>query len=179
MRTATLVLVAYAILLVVGAAWHGLPGPVPEMRPEIAAIVSAYLGLTARRSIAAAVGGSIVVGYLADLLGGSPVGLYSLVSGMVCIIAHLAQRRILVRGWGVTLGFSLFVGLTSALLVQIVRLVYFQPRAPLGTEALRLLGAGVATAVIGPLMLRLFRRIDAAFARTHRERDAALEGIVT
>jgi len=179
MRTATLVLIGYVILLITGAAWHSLPWWLPEMRPEIAAIVSAYLGLTARQSIAAAVGGSIVIGYLADLIGGSPTGMYSLVSGMVCIIAHLAQRRILVRGWGVTLGFSLLVGLTSALLVPAVRLVYFQPRAPLSTEALRMLGAGVATAVVGPMMLRLFRRVDAAFARTHRERDAALEGIVT
>ncbi len=179
MRTATLVLIAYVILLIVGAAWWHLPGWLPEMRPEIAAIVSAYLGLTARRSIAASVGASVIVGYLADLLGGTPVGLYALVSGMVCILAHLAQRRILVRGWGVTLGFSLFVDLTSALLVPIVRVIYFQPRAALGTEMLRMIGAGLATALIGPLVLRLFRRVDAAFARTHRERDAALEGIVS
>jgi hypothetical protein len=32
--------------------------------------------------------------------------------------------------------------------------------------------------VVGPLLLRGFRRIDAAFARTHREKDAALEGLV-
>ena len=35
----------------------------------------------------------------------------------------------------------------------------------------------VATAVTGPLVWRVFRRIDAAYARTHRERDAALEGL--
>jgi hypothetical protein len=35
----------------------------------------------------------------------------------------------------------------------------------------------VATATLGPLVWRIFRRIDAAFARTHRERDAALEGL--
>ena len=35
----------------------------------------------------------------------------------------------------------------------------------------------LATALIGPLVWRLFRRIDAAYARTHRERDAALEGL--
>ncbi len=179
MRTATLVLIAYAILVIVGATWWHLPGPLPELRPEIAAILAAYLGLTARQSIAAAVGASIVAGYLADLIGGTPVGLYSLVSGMVCILAHLAQRRILVRGFGVTLGFSLFVGLTSALLVLLVRLINFQPHAPLFTELLRMLGAGVATAAVGPMMLRLFRRVDAAFARTHREKDAALEGIIT
>jgi hypothetical protein len=35
----------------------------------------------------------------------------------------------------------------------------------------------VTTAVVGPVVWRIFRRIDAAFARTHRERDAALEGL--
>jgi hypothetical protein len=35
----------------------------------------------------------------------------------------------------------------------------------------------IATAVVGPLVWRVFRRIDATFARTHRERDAALEGL--
>jgi hypothetical protein len=35
----------------------------------------------------------------------------------------------------------------------------------------------VATGLIGPLVWKIFRRIDAAYARTHRERDAALEGL--
>ncbi len=177
MRTATCVLVAYVILLLVGAVWQSLPWIAPEMRPEIAAIVAAYLGLTARHSLAAAVGASIVVGYLADLLGGGPVGLYALVDGLVCILGYVVQRRLLVRGWGVTIGFSLLAGLVSAILVQILRGLSADPMAPLGTELLRMLGAGIATAVVGPPVLRLFRRIDAAFARTHRERDAALEGL--
>jgi hypothetical protein len=32
-------------------------------------------------------------------------------------------------------------------------------------------------ALTGPLVWRLYRRIDAAYARTARERDAALEGL--
>jgi hypothetical protein len=95
----------------------------------------------------------------------------------VCILGYLVHRRLLVRGWGVTIGFSLFAGLAAAILVQLLRAMSSDPMAPLGTELLRMLGAGVATAAVGPPTLRLFRRIDAAFARTHRERDAALEGL--
>jgi hypothetical protein len=36
---------------------------------------------------------------------------------------------------------------------------------------------GVAAALLGPAIIRLYRRVDAAFARTHRERDHALEGL--
>ena len=32
-------------------------------------------------------------------------------------------------------------------------------------------------ALLGPAVIRLYRRVDAAFARTHRERDHALEGL--
>jgi hypothetical protein len=35
----------------------------------------------------------------------------------------------------------------------------------------------IATAIVGSFVWRIFRRIDATYARTHRDRDAALEGI--
>ncbi|MCA9680117.1 MAG: hypothetical protein H6709_21970 [Kofleriaceae bacterium] len=183
MRTATCALVAYAILLVLGSLWMTLGrlpwifGGLVEWKPEVAAIAAAYLGLTARRSVAGAVGASIVVGYLSDLIGGAPVGLYALISGVVCILGHLVHRRILVRGWGVTVGFSFFVGLATAVMAVMLRALFAQPLGGVGTELARMLTSGLATAAIGPLVLRLLRRIDAAFARTHRERDAALEGL--
>jgi hypothetical protein len=45
------------------------------------------------------------------------------------------------------------------------------------TELKHIALCALATAIIGPLVWKAFRRIDAAFARTHRERDAALEGL--
>ena len=121
---------------------------------------------------------SVITGYLADLLYGVPVGLFALIAGMVCILGHLVHRRLLVRGWGVTVGFSFFVGLAASLLIIIVRALTGQHFATFWTELWWLVGAGLSTALIGPPLLRLYRRIDAAFARTHRERDAALEGLV-
>ncbi len=56
------------LLLVLGATWMGL-GVLSEAKPEVAAMAAAYLGLTARNGVAGAVGGAVVVGYLADLSG--------------------------------------------------------------------------------------------------------------
>jgi hypothetical protein len=176
MRTAAIVLVAYALLLVVGAAWHSI-AILPSAPPEIAAIAAVYLGLTARRSLAGAVGGAVVIGYLADLLSGAPVGLTALVSGIMCILGQLVQRRMVVRGLRVTIAFSLLVGIVASLLVAMIRWLTAQPTGTALYELLGVLTPALPTAIIGPFVLRLFRRIDAAFARTHRERDAALEGL--
>jgi len=50
MRTATLVLVAYLICVVVGAFWRLLPW-FADAIPDIGALTAAYLGLTARRQV--------------------------------------------------------------------------------------------------------------------------------
>jgi len=178
MRTATLVLVAYGLLLVLGAVWRILPlGPLADAVPDLAAITAGYLGLSSRRGIAPAVAGGVIVGYLADLLIGAPPGLGALACGIITILGHLVQRRILVRGWAVTVGFCGFTGAVAALLVIALRALHDQPLARPSTEIFHLIATAAATAAAGPLVLRLLRRVDATFARTHREREHALEGI--
>jgi len=176
LRTATIVLVAYAICVVVASAWRLLPW-VHDAVPDIGALTAAYLGLTARRQVAPAVGGAIVLGYLVDLICGAPPGLCSLVLGLTTLVARAVQQRILVRGATLTIAFSAFVALLGGALTLIVRGAYGIPRAALVVDLQHVAFVTVATAVIGPLVWRAFRRIDAAFARTHRERDAALEGL--
>lgn len=178
MRSAALVLIGYAVMLVLGVVWPVLPlGPVRDAPPDVAALTAGYLGLTARRGVAGAVAASVIVGYLADLLGGSPPGLLALVAGITCLLGHLVQRRILVRGWAV-LGFAAALGATSSLLVFLVRLATGEPIGGLRELGMPMLVA-LTTALVGPLLLRLYRRVDAAFARTHREREHALEGLVS
>lgn len=178
MRTAALVLIGYAVMLVLGVVWPVLPlGPLRAVPPDVAALTAGYLGLTARRGVAGAVAGAVVTGYLADLLAGTPPGLLALVAGLTCVLGHLVQRRILVRGWAV-LGFAAALGGTAALLGLIVRLVGGEPVGG-GRELVLVLAIALTTALVGPLLLRLYRRVDAAFARTHREREHALEGLVS
>src|SRR6185295_1185694 len=176
-RTATLVLVAYVLCVVVASVWHTLPPAITNAIPDVGALTAAYLGLTARRNVAPAVGGSVVLGYLADLISGTPPGLTMLVLGLTCLIARAAQQRILVRGAAMTMGFSAFVALIVGVVDLLVRVFYGVPRPSAAIDLQHIALVTVATAIIGPLVWRMFRRIDAAFARTHRERDAALEGL--
>jgi cell shape-determining protein MreD len=178
-RTATLVLAAYALCVIVGACWRLMPASfLRDAVPELGALTAAYLGLTARRNLAPAVGGSVALGYLVDVISGAPAGLAALVLGVTCLVTRGAQQRILVRGAAMTIGFSAFVALVAGLVGLIARGGAGIPVAAITVELKHLALVAFATALIGPLVWRLFRRIDAAFARTHRERDAALEGLV-
>lgn len=144
---------------------------------DLGALTAAYLGLTSRRQIAPAVGGSVVLGYLIDLVSGAPPGFHALVLGLTVLVARAVQQRIYVRGLPMTIAFSAFVAFAAGVVALAVLALYRVPHAALSTELAHLALVIVATALTGPLVWRMFRRIDAAYARTHRERDAALEGL--
>jgi len=178
MRTATLVIVAYLVCVIIASFWRLMPfGLLRDATPEVGALTAAYLGLTARRGVAPAVGGSVVLGYLVDLVSGGPPGLMALVLGLTGLVARAVQQRMLVRGVAMTMAFSAFVALVAGVLALVVRGVYHVPRAAMSLELQHVALITASTAIVGPLVWRMFRRIDAAFARTHRERDAALEGL--
>ncbi len=176
MRTASIVLVAYALCVVVASFWRLLPW-IDDAIPDVGALTAAYLGLTARRQVSPAIGGAIVLGYLIDLISGAPPGLVALVLALTTLIARAVQQRILVRGAAISIAFSAFVALVAGALALVVRMVYRMPSAAFTIELQHLALVTIATAILGPLAWWVFRRIDAAFARTHREREAALEGL--
>ena len=176
MRTATIVLAAYLVCVVVGALWRLLPW-IADAIPDLGALTAAYLGLTARRQVSPAIGGAIVLGYLIDLICGAPPGLVALVLALTTLVARAVQQRILVRGATVSIAFSAFVALVAGVLAWLVRGLYRVPTGAFSVELRHLAAVTLATAILGPLVWWMFRRIDAAFARTHRERDAALEGL--
>lgn len=176
MRTATLVLVAYLACVAVGAVWRLLPW-LGDAIPDIGALTAAYLGLTAHRRVSPAIAGAIMLGYLIDLISGAPPGLMALVLALTTLIARAVQQRILVRGATLSIVFSAFVAQVAGVLAVVVRMLYQMPTATFAVEVIHIWLVTIATAILGPLVWRMFRRIDAAFARTHRERDAALEGV--
>jgi hypothetical protein len=178
MRSASLVLICYVLMLVTGVLWWRLPlGPLRLTPPDLAALTAGYLGLTARRGIAGPVAAAVITGYLADLLTGAPAGLFALVGGVTCVLAFLIQRRILVRGRALTLAFAASTGLAAQILVWMLLTFAGEPLPTFEHPLLTMAMAGLTTGVIGLGALRLYRRVDAAFARTHRERDHALEGL--
>ena len=177
MRTATIVLVAYVLCVVVASVWRLMPGFTHDAIPAIGALTAAYLGHTTRPWRAPATAGAVVIGYLSDVISGTIPGLSSLVLGMTADIARSTQQRIFVRGTMMTIVFCAFVAVFAGFAKILVCVMFGVPRPPVSLELQQLALVSLATALIGPLVWRLFRRIDAAYARTHRERDAALEGL--
>ena len=177
MRTATIVLVAYVLCVVVATVWRYMPGFTRDAIPALGALTAAYLGHTTRPYRVPAMAGAVVLGYLMDVISGTPPGLTSLVLVLTADAARATQQRIFVRGAAMTIGYSAIIALFAALARIVVSVLFGIPRPPVGLELQQIALVAIATALIGPPVWRLFRRIDAAFARTHRERDAALEGL--
>jgi hypothetical protein len=177
-RTATIVLVAYFICVVVAAVWRFMPGITRDAVPAIGALTAAYLGHTTRPFILPVTAGVAILGYLIDVISGTPAGMTSLVLGMTSDVARRTQRRLFVRGTSMMIGFSAFISIIASLSQLVIRA--FSNISKIGSAALELQQIALvafSTALMGPVVWRLYRRIDAAYARTHRERDAALEGL--
>jgi rod shape-determining protein MreD len=178
-RTATIVIVAYDMCVLIAAIWRYMPGVVHDAIPAIGPLTAAYLGYTLRPFRAPSTAGVVVLGYLIDVVSGTPPGLTSIVLAITAEIARATQQRIFVRGASMTIAFSGFIALISAFASWILRAIFHGLST--GSASLELqhaaLGA-IATALVGPAVWKIFRRIDAAYARTHREREAALEGLV-
>ena len=177
MRTATIVLVAYVLCVVVASVWRYMPGFTHDAIPAIGALTAAYLGHTTRPWRAPVAAGAVTLGYLIDVISGTPVGMSCLVLGMTADIARSTQQRIFVRGSLMMIGFCAFISLFASISKILVCVLFGIARPPVALELQQMALIALATALIGPLVWRLYRRIDAAYARTHRERDAALEGL--
>ena len=179
MRTATIVIVAYVMCVLLAAIWRYMPGLLQDAIPGIGPLTAAYLGYTLRPFRAPSTAGVVVLGYLIDVVSGTPPGLTSLVLAITAEIARATQQRIFVRGASMTIAFSGFIALISSFASWILRALF--NGLSTGSASLELQHAALvamATALVGPAVWKIFRRIDAAYARTHRERDAALEGLL-
>ena len=109
-RTATIVLVAYVLCVIVAAVWRFMPGFTRDAVPAIGALTAAYLGHTTRPYRAPATAGAVVLGYLIDVISGTPAGHDARsCSAMTADIARATQQRIFVRGTAMTIGYSAFI----------------------------------------------------------------------
>ena len=176
MRLAAQVFLSYFMVLVVAAVWRYVP--VARAIPDLVALSAVYVGLTARERVAPAMLAAVVMGYLADLLTGTPPGLLSTSAGVMCLLGHFVQGRLIVRGRLVTAAFALMVGLVSGAVLMALRAWLGLLSESMAFELVTALLSALLTALVGPLVFRLCRKTDARFARTRRERDAAAEGLI-
>ena len=175
MRIAAQVALAYGAILVTGAVWRLFP--MGGLIPNLTALFAIYLGLTAREKMAPSVAGAVIMGYLADLLSGTPAGLMSFTAGLVCALGHVIQERLLVRGPVFTAIFSAITAFVFGLVVIIIRAVSGLVPEGVFAELGLLLQSAVLTGLLGPLVFRACRFMDARFAHTRRDRDAAATGV--
>jgi rod shape-determining protein MreD len=177
MRALAHILVAFFLMVFLGAIWRITPFEV--LVPDVALIFALYLGISARSYLWDATIAALMIGYLHDVLAGAPRGLSSLVLGCVAILCRLASTRLLLRG-NLFVGIFTFLGaIFSGLLVLGIRLYYQVGLGPAGRELLACFGSALLSAVLAPVIFKICRLIDARFARTEREREAAREGYLT
>jgi hypothetical protein len=182
MRIAAHVVIAYLLLVVTGAIWRITPFDV--IAPDITLVFAVYLGMSGRSMLAQSTAGIVIVGWLADLLGGAPRGLSSVVMGVVCILCRLASSRLLLRGRLYIATFCLIAAVGANLLILGVR-AYFSGSGgghlvgDVGDELIVIFGGALVTAALSPLLFKLCRLVDARFARTEREREAVKEGYLS
>ncbi len=175
-RLGAQVAAAYVLLLLLGALWRLLPWD--GFAPDIALLFAAYLGLTARERAAPSIASAILIGYLADLLFGTPVGLVSLICGLTCTTCHLIQGRLLVRGPVFTIVFSAGIAFVAGVVILLIRGSAELLPLGWGDSMLVLAQGALVTGLFGPLVFRVCRYVDSRFARTRREREAAASGIL-
>lgn len=177
MRTATIVFAAYLLCLIVAVVWRYMPGFLHDAIPAVGALTAAYLGHTTRPYRVPATAGAVALGYLVDVISGTPAGMSSLVLAATAEIGRATQQRIFVRGAAMTIGYCGFIAVVASVARILVSVIWSMPRPGVALELQQMVLTALVTALVGPLVWRLFRRVDASFARTHRERDARLEGL--
>lgn len=174
MRIFAQTVAAFLVMAAVGALWRVLP--LETAAPFVPVVYAVYLGITTRERLPVAIGGAILIGYLWDLFSGSPRGLFALTCGLVCVAARPSSARLLVRGRLVIASFVGIGALGAALLLLLLRLLGGLAVGGVWAELVLAVTASAASALLGPPIFLLCRRLDAAFARTEREREAIREG---
>ncbi len=162
-RALVFVLLGWAALIVTGVA-TALVGT-QRWVPDVTLVIVLYLALGTRGQGAASsyAGVALALGYLTDLLSGSPRGLYAGAHVIVMLVVRSAAGRLMVmRGWQEVV-VSLVVALAhGALLVALASPLYDGDAAAGLRDVPR---TAITTAfVVTPFLFRLLRAIDRKLA---------------
>jgi cell shape-determining protein MreD len=149
-----------------------------HFRPMLLVPLLVYLGVTeANLSLAAAVG--FLLGYILDVVGGAPIGLFTLTSVGTVALARVFGGRTIERavsrgGVGRAIVAGLFAALTVVVGNMLLALFGRTPYVPL-TRMKLAIPETIATMVFAPLVYRLVERtraIASSFADPTRDPNA-------
>jgi rod shape-determining protein MreD len=158
--TAFLVL---GVLLIFLQGWtHFILGPLADrgFHPSLLVPLLVYLGVT-ETNLALGASVAFLLGWVLDVIGGAPIGLYTFASVATVALARVAGLRIVTQG-GVARALlaGVFAAFSSGVVIVLIAIFGksgWVPRAMLG----RIAPGAVATAVFAPLVYRLAARVSA------------------
>lgn len=164
-RSLTLIALAWVGAIMVGGVHSLLPINLSYgyVGPDLLLLTVIFAGFEVRQPLAGTVALGVLLGYLDDLLGGSPKGMHMLVFAAIIMVARGASDWLLVRGVAstilVVLGFSLCANL-------LICLVQFSLNQNQSWQLLVLVSVTASvTALVSPLWFWLLRRVDRRNAR--------------
>ena len=156
-----LALLALGTLLVQAIATTLLP---QAIRPDLVLVVALALGL--RRGSSFALLAAFALGFAVDALSGSPLGLFALLRGTACAITRALDGALYLRASGPWASYTAVVTVVDVFAMGLLLHSFAPDAAPsAGLLALVALGTALPTALLAPLVLALFRRIDGEAGR--------------
>lgn len=163
-RAAVFIGLSWAIFVALSSLEALIPGLASAPVPAFGLLIVLYLGLAGRASMASLVAVALAIGYLIDLLSGSPRWLHALTLAIVMVIARGASNRLLVASrWQKAL-----VALVAALGNGALLVILAAPPEWPTSEVLGLLRVipptALLTALFAPLVFALLGRLDRKLA---------------
>lgn len=156
MRSAATLTVAYLLLILQSTVLE--LAPVHMAVPSFGLLVVLHVGMSPKWTISSSAVVAFATGYLFDLVSGAPQGVHAFVFTLMALFARALTRRVAVNGIVLGAAVSFVATLLSAFLVVVVR-ARVAPEG--GWGGLRQAPVeALLTAIVGPLVLSLFRRLD-------------------
>ena len=128
-------------------------------RPDLLLVYALALGLRSRAIESLLI--AFAFGYGLDELSGAPIGLYALLRATACLVTHVTDRGLNLRGpWPWVVYVAVYVVVDTLLLGQVLRLAQPDLLLPWSEVAIRLPGSVILTAAVAAPLYRLFKRLD-------------------
>jgi rod shape-determining protein MreD len=156
MRSAITLFVAYLLLILQSTVLE--LAPVRLAAPSLGLLVVMHVGLSGKWSVSSASVVAFMTGYLFDLVSGAPQGVHAFVFVLMALFARVLSVRVAVTGIVMSAAVSFVASLLAAVLVVLVR-AQVAPEGGYGGLRQAPVEA-VLTAIAGPFVLGLLRRID-------------------
>jgi rod shape-determining protein MreD len=162
MRSAITLVIAYLLLILQSTVLE--LAPVHMAAPSLGLLVVMHVGLSSKWTVSSAALVAFATGYLLDLVSGAPQGVHAFVFVLMSLFARALAARVAVTGIVLSAATSFVASLLGALMIVIVR-AQVAPEGGYGGLRQAPLEA-LLTAIAGPFVLGLLRRIDGKITET-------------